>query len=138
MPNSIGGCATRSNGNAHWWAGCGETSTGTGGQLTSEQSARAQSVLDKVRRLLDQRPKDKNKLYSLHAPEVECIGKGKTRQPCEFGVKVTVATTHREGLVVGMRAMPGNPYDGHTLYEGAGGDSHGSQAPGNLRGSRLP
>ncbi|MDR1709388.1 MAG: IS5 family transposase, partial [Candidatus Accumulibacter sp.] len=87
------------------------------GPLTPKQAAQKQELLAQVRRLLDQRPKDKNKLYSVHAPEVECINKGKTRQPYEFGVKVTVATTHREGLVVGMRAMPGNPYDGHTLYE---------------------
>ncbi len=47
--------------------------------------------------------------------EVECIAKGKARTPYEFGVKVSVAVTAREGLVVGMRSMPGNPYDGHTL-----------------------
>lgn len=81
------------------------------------QSAKATSILARVKRLLEQKPKDKNKLYSLHAPEVECIGKGKARQPYEFGVKVTVATTHKEGLVVGMRSLPGNPYDGHTLPE---------------------
>ena len=81
------------------------------------QCAKAVSILARVKRLLEQKPKDKNKLYSLHAPEVECIAKGKARQPYEFGVKVTVATTHKEGLVVGMRSMPGNPYDGHTLPE---------------------
>jgi len=48
---------------------------------------------------------------------VECISKGKARTPYEFGVKVTVATTLKEGLVVGMRSMPGNPWDGHTLDE---------------------
>jgi transposase, IS5 family len=32
-------------------------------------------------------------------------------------VKVSITTTHKEGLVVGMRSMPGNPYDGHTLAE---------------------
>ena len=80
-----------------------------------EQYAKAASILARVKRLLEQKTKDKNKLYSLHAPEVECISKGKARQPYEFGVKVTVATTHREGLVVGMRSLPGNPYDGHTL-----------------------
>ena len=66
---------------------------------------------------MKQQPKDSHKLYSLHAPEVECIAKGKSRQPYEFGVKVSVATTHKEGLVVGMRSLPGNPYDGHTLQE---------------------
>ena len=81
------------------------------------QAAKANRILVRVKRLLEQKPKDKNKLYSLHAPEVECIAKGKARQPYEFGVKVTVATTHKEGLVVGMRSMPGNPYDGHTLPE---------------------
>ncbi len=66
-------------------------------------------------KLLTQQREDKNKLYSLHAPEVECIGKGKARQKYEFGVKVSIATTHKECLVVGMRSMPGNPYDGHTV-----------------------
>ncbi|MBB5462776.1 IS5 family transposase [Paraburkholderia sp. Cpub6] len=62
-------------------------------------------------------PKDSNKLYPLHAPEVECISKGKARKPYEFDVKVSIVTTHREGLVIGIRSMPGNPYDGHTLAE---------------------
>src|SRR5258708_19075114 len=66
---------------------------------------------------MSQKPKDKNKLYALHAPEVECMAKGKARNPYEFGVKVSITTTHKEGLVVGMRSMPGNPYDGHTLAE---------------------
>ena len=81
------------------------------------QATKASSILTRVKRLLEQKPKDKNKLYSLHAPEVECIGKGKARHPYEFGAKVTVATTHKEGLIVGIRSLPGNPYDGHTLPE---------------------
>ena len=61
------------------------------------------------------------KVYSLHAPEVECIGKGKAHKPYEFGVKVSVATTlkHSKGgqFVIHAQALPGNPYDGHTLAE---------------------
>ncbi len=68
-------------------------------------------------RILSQRTKDKNKLYALHSPEVECISKGKARTPYEFGVKVSIATTLKEGLVVSMRSMSGNPYDDHTLAE---------------------
>jgi IS5 family transposase len=78
---------------------------------------KAADLLAKTKRLLTQKQKDKNKLYSLHAPETECIAKGKARQPYEFGVKVSIATTHKEGLVIGIRSMSGNPYDGHTLFE---------------------
>jgi transposase, IS5 family len=59
------------------------------------------------------------KVYSLHAPEVECIGKGKAHAPYEFGVKVSVATTLRRSkggqFALHAKALPGNPYDGHTL-----------------------
>ena len=54
-------------------------------------------------------------LYALHAPEVECISKGKARNPYEFGVKVSLAVIHKHGLRVGARSLPGNPYDGHVL-----------------------
>lgn len=66
-------------------------------------------------RLIRQQRSDKNKLYSLHEPQVVCIAKGKARQPYEFGCKVSLAVTNREGFVVGAAALPGNPYDGHTL-----------------------
>jgi transposase, IS5 family len=59
------------------------------------------------------------KVYSLHAPEVECIGKGKAHRPYEFGVKVSLATTlHRSKggqFITHVKALPGAPYDGHTL-----------------------
>ncbi len=86
-------------------------------QIPEAHQARARDLLSRVNRILTQQRKDKNKLYALHAPEVECISKGKTRTPYEFGVKVTVATTLNEGLVVGIRSMPGNPWDGDTLEE---------------------
>jgi len=66
-------------------------------------------------RLLDQQKNDKNKLYSCHAPEVECIAKGKAHKRYEFGCKVSVATTSRDNWIVSIQAHHGNPYDGHTL-----------------------
>ena len=86
---------------------------------TLEVAAREQMQLwlDRAERIRSQQPKDKAKLYALHAPEVECIGKGKARKPYEFGVKVGIAVTARKGLVVGARSFPGNPYDGDTLAE---------------------
>ena len=73
------------------------------------------ALLERAERIRNQQPRDKNKLYALHAPEVECIGKGKARKPYEFGVKASIAVTHRNGLMVGARTFPGNPYDGHIL-----------------------
>jgi len=76
-----------------------------------------------IAQLLRQRREDRgrDKLYSLHAPEVECIGKGKAQARFEFGVKVSLATTNAVApggqFVLGARALPGNPYDGHTLAE---------------------
>jgi transposase, IS5 family len=71
--------------------------------------------LERAERIRTQQRHDKNKLYALHAPEVECIGKGKARKPYEFGVKVSLAVTHLRGLMVGARSFPGNPFDGNTL-----------------------
>jgi transposase, IS5 family len=71
--------------------------------------------LERAERIRTQRRNDKNKLYALHAPEVECIGKGKARKPYEFGVKNAVVVSHKQGLMVGARTFPGNPYDGHIL-----------------------
>jgi IS5 family transposase len=73
-----------------------------------------------ARRVREQQQRQRGpKVYSLHAPEVECIGKGKAHRPYEFGVKVSVATTigHAKGgqFVTHVKALPGNPYDGHTL-----------------------
>ena len=76
--------------------------------------------LSLARRVKDQRRGERgHKIYSLHAPEVECIGKGKAHKPYEFGVKVSIATTLNRckggQFMVHAKAMPGNPYDGHTL-----------------------
>ena len=73
------------------------------------------TLLERAGRIHKQQPKDHNKLYALHAPEIECISKGKARKPYEFGVKVSIAVTHKSGLIVGARTFPGNPYDGHIL-----------------------
>ncbi len=71
-------------------------------------------------RVLEQRRGQRGqKIYCLHAPEVECIGKGKAHRPYEFGVKVSVATTLKRSkggqFALHAMALPGNPYDGHTL-----------------------
>lgn len=83
--------------------------------LAPKLLAKLKVVMELAQRIRSQQPKDKDKLYALHGPEAECVGKGKARQPYEFGVKISVAVTHQSGLVVDARTFPGNPYDGHIL-----------------------
>jgi transposase, IS5 family len=72
-------------------------------------------LLALARRLHVQERHDKGKLYSVHAPEVECISKGKAHKRYEFGCKVALAVSSKGGWVLAARASEGNPYDGHTL-----------------------
>ena len=73
------------------------------------------TLMDAVRLLEQKNMPGWRKLYSVHAPEVECIGKGKAHKKYEFGCKVSLVATSREGFVIGAKALHGNPYDGHTL-----------------------
>ena len=68
-------------------------------------------------RVLSQKPKDKNKIYSLHEPQVYCIAKGKDHKQYEYGNKVSVASTARGNLIVGVVSHENNIHDGHTLPE---------------------
>ncbi|MAF48320.1 MAG: IS5/IS1182 family transposase [Rhodospirillaceae bacterium] len=73
-----------------------------------------------ARRGMTQKKRDPlPKIYALHAPEVECIGKGKSHKPYEFGVKVSIATTLKRckggQFAIHAKALPGRPYDGHTM-----------------------
>lgn len=74
-------------------------------------------LLDLTYRLLSQSRHDKNKLYSIHEPEVQCISKGKIHKRYEFGCKVGIATTAKENWAVGSLAFNSNAYDGHTLKQ---------------------
>lgn len=81
----------------------------------SNPDQKLSDILNLSKRLLQQKREDSNKLYSLHAPEVECISKGKSHKKYEFGCKVSIVTTSRNNWIVGVDAIHGNPYDGQTL-----------------------
>lgn len=84
-------------------------------KLQPEQLKEFEKPLGLSHRLLSQKRHDKNKLYSIHAPEVVCISKGKSHKRYEFGCKVGLVTTMKKPFVVGIQAFEGNPFDGHTL-----------------------
>jgi IS5 family transposase len=78
------------------------------------------SPLSRAGQIRSQRQRQRGwKLYSFHAPEVECIGKGKANAPYEFGVKASIVSTNGQApggqFVLHATTLPGNPYDGHTL-----------------------
>ena len=81
--------------------------------LSRAKNIHAQSVLKKKAK--DIYKQDNKVIYSFHAPEVECIGKGKLNKPYEFGNKVGIAISGRGNFVLGIKSFHGNPYDGHTL-----------------------
>ena len=78
-----------------------------------------QEAMTKANRIYDQQKTDTHKLYSWHAPEVECISKGKAHKPYEFGCKVSITTNVNAApaghFVLHATALPNNPHDGHTL-----------------------
>ena len=75
------------------------------------------TMLERAKQIFNQKRNDSNKLYSMQAPEVECISKGKAHKKYEFGCKVSLVSTSKDSWVVGVQAVHGNPYDGHTLEE---------------------
>lgn len=84
-------------------------------EINEVKDLRLQQRLSQANQLLIQTRDSKDKLYSLHSPEVECIGKGKVRKAYEFGVKVGFVSTSKSGWLLSAQALHGNPYDGHTL-----------------------
>jgi IS5 family transposase len=76
-----------------------------------------EELLTLCERLHEQKIKSKNKVYSMHEADVQCISKGKAHKRYEFGGKVTVATTNKNNWVICSDALEGNPYDGHTLAD---------------------
>ncbi len=62
-----------------------------------------------------QQKKSKNKIYSLHEPDVYCISKGNEHKKYEFGSKASIVSTRDSGIIVGAMCFKANIYDGHTL-----------------------
>lgn len=67
------------------------------------------------KKVISQKRFDKNKIYSLHEPEVSCIAKGKAHKKFEFGSKVSFAVVPGVNIIVGVQNFNGNPNDSITL-----------------------
>ena len=89
-------------------------------KLPSEALKDYEEDLCLYEKVLAQKRNDKNKIYSLHEPEVCCISKGKEHRKYEFGQKASVIKTMDEGIIAGAQSFEANPYDGHTLDKALG------------------
>ena len=78
---------------------------------------RLAKVLPIASAIFNQKRNDTNKVYSVHAPEVECIAKGKVHKKYEFGCKVAMVSSSKDNWILAIDAVHGNPYDGHTLKD---------------------
>jgi IS5 family transposase len=68
-------------------------------------------------KVLAQQPKDKNKVYSLHEPDIYCVGKGKDHKPYEYGRKASVVTTLDSQVIVGVVSHDQHEHDSKTLKQ---------------------
>lgn len=84
-------------------------------KLSAQALESYEEQLSLFEKVLSQKKHDKNKIYSLHEPEVSCISKGKEHRKYEFGQKASVIKTKNSGVIVGAMSFANNPYDGHTL-----------------------
>jgi len=77
--------------------------------------ARHAPAIEIYKQILSQARKSKNKIYSIHEPQVYCISKGKEHKRYEFGAKASIVVTKNSGVIIGAVSFPENIYDGHTL-----------------------
>lgn len=83
----------------------------------SNPEGRLAKVMNLAKAIFSQKRDDKNKVYSVHAPEVECIAKGKVHKKYEFGCKVSMVSSSKDNWILAIDALHGNPFDGHTLKD---------------------
>jgi len=84
-------------------------------KTSEEQKKKYETTLEIFNKILSQKKDDKEKIYSIHEPEVYCISKGKEHKKYEFGSKASIVMTKNSGIIVGAYSLEKNDYDGHTL-----------------------
>jgi len=86
-------------------------------KMNSEQKHRYEKNMELYKQAVNQQRNDKEKVYSFHKPFTKCIAKGKAHKQYEFGNKVGLVTTGKNGkkIITAIKAFLDNPYDGHTI-----------------------
>lgn len=80
-------------------------------------------------RVLAQKPRGKNKVYSLHEPDIYCVGKGKDHKPYEYGRKASVVSTLDRQVIIGVASHDEHTHDSRTLKSALGEAMHFHENP---------
>jgi len=84
-------------------------------KISPSQMEKHYNDIEIFKRVLSQKRNDKNKVYSLHEPQTECISKGKVHKRYEFGSKVSLMIGKKSGLIYAAKNIEKNVYDAYTL-----------------------
>ena len=84
-------------------------------KMTPDQKEEYNELFKIFNQILTQERISKNKIYSIHEPQVVCIAKGKEAKKFEFGNKVSIVKTKTSGIIIGALAFPENIFDGKTI-----------------------
>ena len=86
-------------------------------KLPADKVYKYNDLFSLFRQVLEQTRSSSNKVYSLHEPQVYCVGKGKDHKKYEFGAKGSIAVTKESGIIVGAVSHPQNIHDSRTLVD---------------------
>jgi transposase, IS5 family len=86
---------------------------------------------------LTQEKTTKDKIYSLHEPQVACIAKGKSGKNYEFGTKLAVVRGRKTGIISSVKRFSGNPHDSTTLEESLAQSERVRKSIGGTRPKRA-
>lgn len=84
-------------------------------QLPVEVLETQRPYFDLYTKVINQKRNDKDKVYSLHEPDVYCVGKGKDHKAYEYGRKASVVATAKSGVIVGVQSHDEHLHDSKTL-----------------------
>jgi len=84
-------------------------------KLTYEQYEKYREEFEGYQKVLNQKRKDKNKIYSIHKPFTSCIAKGKAHKQYEFGNKIGLTVTSKNLIITSIKSFEGNPHDSKTI-----------------------
>ena len=83
--------------------------------LNEIQLAKHQEAFDLYEKVISQKRKDSNKVYSLHESHIYAIAKGKDHKKYEYGTKASLVTTMKSNVIIGVVAHEKNEHDSKTL-----------------------